>query len=136
MNYLEQVFFDGKAIKEGFFKVGDKEVSYKISNLTYEHQLEVDKILASMGEDVSNLQVSHTYIGEVLARTLIECNDYTFDSVEECKKFLADRPAILVETFGKIQGDFEKEIRALLESDTINEAFSKTPSTEQVSKQE
>ena len=128
MNYLEQIFFDGRATKEDAFELGELKISYKITNLTYDHQLEVDDVLANMPENSSNVQITHTYIGEVLARTLIACNDKEFDSPDECKEFLAGRPAILSEILGKRQGDFEKEIRTMLTGDAVDEAFSTTPS--------
>ena len=128
MNYLEQLFFEERAVKEDSFKVGEKEFTYKLGSLTYAQQLEVDKALSDMDSESSQWTIGHTYVGEVLSRTLIELNGYEFTSSEECRKALQNKSAILIEKLGKLQGDFEKEIRALLDGDTIEETFSETPS--------
>lgn len=127
-NYLEQIFFEGFATKEGCFEVGTKKVNYKFRTLSFDdHQKAIEAV--SNLEEVPALVASHHLILEILCYTLLKLDNIDFESHEEVRRYLHSRPSSLVTSLGRLQGKFEREVEDMLKPEVIEEVFSEAPQT-------
>lgn len=133
--YLEQLFFDGRAIKSGNFYLGDVKIPYELSTLSFEDQQKIDDVLAEKPGKQTAVQTSHGYIIELLSYTLLSYNGRRFMGYEDAKEFLSSRPKMLVLALSKLQGEFERSLQEAITTDSVDSTFSKTPSTPEELKQ-
>jgi hypothetical protein len=130
---LEELFDKGYATRE-ISLIGDK-LKAIVRSLAVKDQLEIEK---SMGKDKTSPAafIIHSYSLKLLSKTLVSYGTTTFEEVGKVTEFLENLTNAIVDKLVKTQNALEKDIRAALELDKVEENFSETGPSPEKSEQQ
>lgn len=128
MDILEQLFDKGFAEKD--ITLAGGKLTAVVKNLSASQQMEIENTLSTL-EGKSSAFVLHQYSLEILAKTLVKYQGKLVESETSAKTLLGALPTAIVDSLIKEQNQFEKEILALINPDSVDKTFFETGSTQE-----
>jgi len=132
---LEELFDKGFATR--VIPILGEKLSATVRSLSGKDQLEIE---SKMGRDKMKNNpaafIIHSYSLELLCKTVVSYGDKIFKDATDTKKFLENLTNSIIDKLVKSQNKLEKDIRAALELDKVEENFSETGPLQEKSEQQ
>ena len=126
---LDDLMYKGSTTKN--IELYNGKLNVVIRNLSVQNKLDVE---ASM-KDIKGVPayMMHVYALKMLGHVVVKYGDNAMENPESTEKFLSSLPGATLDILVAKQAEFEKQIKALMNPESIEENFSETGSTETVS---
>ncbi len=132
---LEELFDKGFATR--VIPILGEKLRATVRSLSGKDQLEIE---SKMGRDKMKNNpaafIIHSYSLELLCKTVVSYGDKIFKDATDTKKFLENLTNSIIDKLVKSQNKLEKDIRAALELDKVEENFSETGPLQEKSEQQ
>jgi hypothetical protein len=128
-SWLEDLVIKGQTATKT--KIANDLITIELVSLTGTTQLAAENDMGSIAG--SSVYVLHTYAIYLLAQALksVEIKGVitNFTKVDEAKKFILERPAVIIDGMINAQTKFEKDLKQLITPEIVSQNFTQTPGT-------